>query len=79
MTVAELERIVTLLKNYDEHLRDKAEHCANMMADWADESQSETIRYAEKYSVVRIERQRVHDSLFELEMEIKGLHGKPEQ
>ena len=78
MTVAELERIATLLKNYDEHLRDKAEHYADMMADWADLLQSETIRYAEKYSVVRIERQRVHDSLLEIEKGIKDLEGKAE-
>lgn len=78
MTVAELERIVTLLKNYDEHLRDKAEQCADMMADWADLLQSETIRYANKYSVVRIERQRVHDSLLEIEKGIKDLENKAE-
>ena len=78
MTVAELERIVTLLKNYDEHLRDKAEHCADMMADWADLLQSETIRYANKYSVVRIERQRVHNSLLEIEKGIKDLENKAE-
>ena len=78
MTIAELERIVTLLKNYDEHLRDKAVHYADMMADWADVSQSETIRYSNKYSVVRIERQRIHDSLLEIEKGIKDLAVKSE-
>ena len=63
MTASELERVETLLKNYDEHLRNKAEHYADMMADWADASEDETRRYAEKYSTVRVERQRLQDSL----------------
>lgn len=78
MTVSEMERIATLLKNYDEHLRNKAENYANMMADWADASQSETIRYANMYSTVRVERQRVNDSLLELEFAIKQLKDKSE-
>lgn len=71
MNKASLERIATLLRNYDEKLRDRAEHYADMMADWSDASQSETVRYANMYSVVRVERQRVHDSLIELEFAIK--------
>lgn len=78
MTIAELERIATLLKNYDERLRDKAEHYADMMADWADASEATTRHYADKYSVVRIERQRVHDSLLEIEKGIKDLESKAE-
>lgn len=61
-----VERIEQLLRNYDEKLRDKAEHCADMMADWADTSQSETIKYAERYAVIRTERQRVRDCLLEI-------------
>ena len=78
MTASGMERIETLLKNYEEHLRNKAEHYANMMADWADESEDETRRYAEKYITVRIERQRVNDSLRELEFAIKQLKEKSE-
>lgn len=78
MIVSSLERIEALLKNYDEHLRDKAEHYADMMADWADGSQSETIKYADKYAVVRTERQRVHDSLFEIKVAIEDLKDKAE-
>lgn len=78
MTVSEMERIETLLKNYDEHLRNKAEHYADMMADWADTSEDETRLYAEKYSTVRVERQRLHDAMLELTFEIKGLKDKSE-
>ena len=78
MTVSEMERIATLLKNYDSHLRDKAERYADMMSDWAEASQSETVRYANMYSTVRVERQRVNDSLLELEFAIKQLKDKSE-
>ena len=67
MNRAELERILELLKNYDSKMRDKAEQCANMMADWIGTSQSEAERYAEKYATIRVERQRINDSIFSLE------------
>ena len=71
MTKEALERIEQILTNYDSSLRDKAEHAADMMADWADASQTETIKYAERYSVIRIERQRVRDALLEIRVALK--------
>ena len=72
MNKASFECIVNLLKNYDEQMRNKAEHCADMMADWADCSSSETIKYAEKYQKIRIERQRIYDSIISLEYFIQN-------
>ena len=63
MDTATLEMITQLLEHYDAHLRDKGEHLADMMADWADASQTETIKYAQRYSINRLERQRVNDCL----------------
>ena len=71
MKKAEFEFIEQLLRNYDNHLRDKAEQAADMMADWADASQSETIRYAQRYDIILKERQRVHDSLLMIHVELK--------
>ena len=70
MTKANLEFIEQLLMNYSNHLRDKAEQAADMMADWADASQSETIRYAERYATIRKERQRVQDARLMIHIEL---------
>lgn len=56
-----INMIVQLLKNYDNILRDKGEHYADMMSDWIGSSKSEAQRYADKYATNRVERQRVHD------------------
>lgn len=56
--------IETLLSNYDERLKDKAEIYANRMSDYLVENYfNEAIEYANKYSVINVERQRVHECL----------------
>lgn len=79
MNITTLERIKTLLENYDKKLQAEAEAYANGMADWADTSQIETISYAKMYDTIRVERQRVKDSIFELEMELNKNKGKEER
>ena len=79
MNITTLERIKTLLENYDKKLQAKGETYANFMADWADTSQSETIRYADKYTQVRLERQRVHYSMLEIDYEIKSYNEKEKE
>lgn len=61
-----LENIKTLLENYNKELTNKSEKYADFMCDWADASQSETVRYANLYALNRKERQRVQMALYDI-------------
>lgn len=65
-----LDGIRSLLTRYDEELTAKMLNCADLMADWADASQTETRRYAEKYALLRKEKQLVFLALSEIDVAI---------
>ena len=62
-----VEMAKTLLENYDKQMANKAEHIADMMADWIGSSETEAKRYADQYATVRVERQRIRDVLLSLQ------------
>lgn len=65
-----LNSIKYLLENYDKELVKKMLNYGDMMSDWADASQSQTVKYAEKYALLRKERQAISLTLVEVNVAI---------